>query len=167
MKRVLSILVLVAVAGGAIWWLAVKRPADLAAAAQREQEANEAALNTQREAMFGAEALAADVQWRPTGLGFRIENEGEGPKPTVGTRVRMNYRGRLRDGTVFDQSKEPVVFAVGQMVPGMNAAAMMLGAGGKGTFFIPPALGYGRRAAGPIPANSGLIFEVEVLALNP
>lgn len=166
LKILLGVLAALA-AAAALWWLAMYRPAKLLEAQQADAAVARANLQQEREAMFGADALSSEVQWRETGLGYHILSEGTGPKPGVGTRVRMNYLGRLREGTIFDQSKQPVDFAVGQMVPGMNAAVMMLGAGGKGVFFIPPTLGYGRRAVGPIPANAGLIFEIELVAVNP
>lgn len=167
MKRILTILLLLAVSGGAIWWLAVKRPAAIAAARAADEAAAQAALNAQREAMFGPEATAADVQWRESGLGYRILNEGTGSKPFPGARVRMNYVGRLKDGTIFDRSKEPVEFRIGGMIPGMSAAAQMLGTGGRGVFFIPPKLGYGGQQVAGIPPHSGLIFEIEMVAVNP
>jgi FKBP-type peptidyl-prolyl cis-trans isomerase FklB len=156
-----------AVVGVGVWWIGVKHPADQRAAEEAEQAASAAVVREQREAMFGPEAIAPEVQWRETGLGYRILTEGSGAKPTMGAKVRLTYVGRLKDGTVFDRAEKPVEFRVGQLVPGMNAALQMLGDGGKGVFFIPPALGYGNRPFGPIPAKAGLIFDVEVLKVNP
>ena len=53
---------------------------------------------------------------------------------------------------------------LGQMIPGFNEALTMLKAGGKGTFVIPSTIGYGEQARGPIPANSVLVFDIEVLS---
>lgn len=167
MIRVITGVLLVLVALGALWWLAMYRPARILAAQQADEAAALAQVQTKREAMFGQEALAPEVQWRETGFGYRIIEEGTGRKPGIGTTVRVNYVGRLKDGTVFDRSETPVDFQVGHLIPGMNAGLQLLGAGGKAIFYIPPQLGYGGRAAGPIPANSGLIFEVELLAVNP
>lgn len=167
MMRAISLLLLLVVLGVGGWWVAVKRPAERRAERAAAQAAVEAEVNAAREAMFGAEALQAEVQWRETGLGYRILNEGTGSKPFPGARVRMNYVGRLKDGTVFDQSREPVEFRVGGMIPGMSAAAQMLGTGGRGVFFIPPKLGYGGQQVAGIPPNSGLIFEIEMVAVNP
>lgn len=159
--------VAVGIVATGIWWIGFKYPADQRAAAAAEEAAAAATLRAQREGMFGAEAVAPEVQWRETGLGYRIITEGSGAKPLMGTKVRLNYVGRLKDGTVFDRTQQPVQFSVGQLIPGMNAALQMLGDGGKGVFFIPPALGYGNRPFGPIPARSGLIFEIEVLKVSP
>jgi FKBP-type peptidyl-prolyl cis-trans isomerase FkpA len=165
--RIVASVLLVFVAVAALWWLAMYRPARIMAAVHADEAAALAAQRAQREAMFGSEALNEEIQWRDTGLGFHIHHEGTGRKPAIGTPVMVNYVGRLRDGTVFDQSKQPVRFVVGQLIPGMNAGLQLLGDGGKATLYIPPRLGYGSRAAGPIPANSGLIFDVEVVTVNP
>jgi FKBP-type peptidyl-prolyl cis-trans isomerase len=53
---------------------------------------------------------------------------------------------------------------LGQMIPGFNEALTLLKAGGKGIFVIPSTIGYGEQARGPIPANSVLVFEVEVMS---
>ena len=166
MTRVVGILVLI-ISLAAGWWLVVKRPAELRQRAAAEAAEAASALQAQREAMYGAEANAPDVQWRETGLGYRIIEEGSGPKPFPGSRIRINYIGRLKDGIVFDRSKEPTEFRIGGMIPGMSAAAQMLGNGGKGVFFIPPKLGYGGQKIATIPPNSGLIFEIEMVAVNP
>ncbi|HEY0947059.1 MAG TPA: FKBP-type peptidyl-prolyl cis-trans isomerase [Opitutaceae bacterium] len=155
-----------AVVGAGVWWIGFKYPADQRAAAAAEEAAAAATLREQREGMFGAESVAPEVQWRETGLGYRVFSEGSGVKPMMGTKVRLMYVGRLKDGTIFDRTAKPVEFSVGQLIPGMNAALQMLGDGGKGVFFIPPALGYGNRPFGPIPAKSGLIFEIEVLKVG-
>jgi FKBP-type peptidyl-prolyl cis-trans isomerase len=165
--RTLIIVVLLAAIAGAVWWLGFKRPAEVRAEQQAQAEAEHSALTAKREAMFGAEALGAEVQWKESGLGYRILHEGSGAKPPLGATVRINYVGRLADGTVFDRSPQPRDFRIGTMIPGMNAAAQMLSPGGKGVFFVPPRLGYGGQKVGPIPPNSGLIFEMELVAVNP
>src|ERR1051326_4609426 len=123
-------------------------------------------LRAEREGLFGAEALAPEVQWRASGLGYRIIAPGEGPRAAVGGRMRMSYVGRLKDGTVFDRAKEPVEMQVGGMVAGLSAGLQLLGAGGKAVFFIPPKLGYESRQVMGIPPNSGLIFDVALVAVN-
>ena len=123
----------------------------------------------EHEKLFGAEGKAADITWRTSGLGIRILVPGEGPAPKMADTVRVHYVGRLKDGTVFDDSHprgKPSEFVVNQLIGGWSVAMSSLKAGGRGIFFIPPMLGYGSRAVGKIPANSGLIFEVELLAVN-
>ena len=79
-----------------------------------------------------------------------------------------HYTGTLDDGTVFDSSvkrNDPIEFnvGVGMVIPGWDEALLAMNVGGKRKLVIPPHLGYGRKAVGPIPANSTLTFEVELL----
>lgn len=125
----------------------------------------------QRIEFFG-EAAAADagVAWKPTGLGIKIAAPGEGVSPALGDKVRVHYTGRLKDGSVFDDTRatgQPVEFALNRMIPGMVAGIGEMKPGGKATFYIPPSLGYGSMRAGKIPPVSGLIFEVELLGVSP
>lgn len=120
---------------------------------------------------FGPE-VAADpgVQWRPSGLGIKVVTPGEGLAPQMTDRVRVHYTGRLKDGTVFDDSHprgKPSDFVVNRLITGWSASMPSLKPGGKGIFYIPPHLGYGGIRAGKIPPHSGLIFEVELIAVNP
>ncbi|MDP2138145.1 MAG: FKBP-type peptidyl-prolyl cis-trans isomerase, partial [Candidatus Didemnitutus sp.] len=124
-----------------------------------------------RERHFGiAIAHQPGVEWRNSGLGIRIIEPGSGQAPQLTDRVKVIYVGRLADGTVFDDSRKrgkPAVFVVSQLITGWAAAMSTMKPGGKAEFYIPPHLGYGGRRAGNIPPNSGLIFEVELIALNP
>lgn len=132
-------------------------------------EQQQAAL-TKRVEMFGEAARGPDIQWRGSGLGLRVLEAGTGRAPGIADTVRVHYVGRLKDGTVFDSSRargRPNDFAVGRVVTGLAAALATLKPGGRGEFFIPPSLGYGSQKQGMIPPNSGLIFEVELIAVNP
>jgi FKBP-type peptidyl-prolyl cis-trans isomerase len=124
-----------------------------------------------REKYFGSQIAAAkDIVWRPSGLGIRVIKPGEGPAPQLTDRVLVHYVGRLKDGTVFDDSRargQPAEFVVNQLITGWAAAMPALKPGGRAEFFIPPHLGYGGLRAGKIPPYSGLIFEVELIAVNP
>ena len=126
-----------------------------------------AARMAARKELFGDEALAKDIQWEEDGFGYRIVKEGTAPKPTLGTVVRVNYTGRLKDGTVFDHPAKPADFSIGRTITGLSLGLQMLGTGGKAVLFVPPSLGYGPRAVAGIPPNSGLIFDVDVVAVNP
>lgn len=124
-----------------------------------------------REQYFGGE-IAADksIAWRNSNLGIKTLVPGEGPLIQLQDRVRVHYTGRLKDGTVFDDTREPgkpATFAVNNLIPGWSAAMLTLKAGGKAVIYIPPHLGYGGIRAGKVPPFSGLIFDVEVLAVNP
>jgi FKBP-type peptidyl-prolyl cis-trans isomerase len=124
-----------------------------------------------REQYFGPE-IAADksITWRNSNLGLKILAPGEGRLIQLQDRVRVHYTGRLKDGTVFGDTREkgqPSDFAVNGLIPGWSAAMLTLKPGGKALIYIPPHLGYGGIRAGQVPPFSGLIFEVEVLAVNP
>jgi len=123
-----------------------------------------------RELYFGPPAEAPDIAWRSTGLGIRIITPGEGVPPQPTDRIRVHYTGRLKDGKVFDDSRKrgkPADFTVNRLITGWAAAMPALKPGGKAEIFIPPHLGYGGMRAGDVPPNSGLIFEIELLAVNP
>lgn len=90
---------------------------------------------------------------------------GTGRVPTEEELVLVNYTGRLTDGTVFD-SGQGVVFFVNQVVPGFAQGLQQMRAGGRYRLFIPADLAYGANGAGPIPPNSDLTFEVELIATN-
>ena len=124
-----------------------------------------------REQYFGRE-IANDrtIAWRNSNLGIKVLAPGEGPLIQLQDRVRVHYTGRLVDGTVFDDSRargHPSDFPVNGLIPGWSAAMLTLRAGGKAIIYIPPHLGYGGVRAGNIPPFSGLVFEVEVMAVNP
>lgn len=124
-----------------------------------------------RENWFGVKlATEPGIAWRETGLGIKMLKEGEGPLITRMDKVRVHYVGRLIDGTEFDSSLargKPNDFRVAELINGWASAMTTMRPGGKAVFYIPPHLGYGGLRAGKIPPNSALIFEVEVLAVNP
>lgn len=95
---------------------------------------------------------------------------GTGPKPTETDTVVTHYHGTLIDGTVFDSSVdrgEPAEFPVGAVIKGWTEALQMMNVGSKWKLFVPPAMAYGDRAAGPqIGPNSTLIFEVELISIK-
>lgn len=124
-----------------------------------------------REDYFGAE-IAADrsITWRSTNLGIKVIAPGEGPLIQLQDRVQVHYTGRLKDGTVFDDTREkgkPATFPINGLIPGWSAAMLTLKPGAKAIIYIPPHLGYGGIRAGKVPPFSGLVFDVEVLAVNP
>jgi FKBP-type peptidyl-prolyl cis-trans isomerase FklB len=107
----------------------------------------------------------------PSGLQYKILQEGTGPKPTAADTVTVNYRGSLLNGTEFDSSfkrGQPASFSVGQIIKGWTEALELMPVGSKWQLFIPPDLAYGLRGAGPsIGPNSTLVFEVELLSIQP
>lgn len=103
-----------------------------------------------------------------SGLQYQVLTEGTGAIPTGADNVEVHYHGTLTDGTVFDSSverDETIEFGVTQVIPGWTEALQLMKVGSKWKLFIPPSLGYGNRAAGKIPPNSILIFEVELISI--
>jgi len=88
----------------------------------------------------------------PSGLRYRILKEGGGRTPSASDTVTVHYTGRLIDGTQFDNSfsrNQPTTFKVNGILPGLREAVQLMKAGSKWELFIPPALAYGERGAGP------------------
>ena len=103
----------------------------------------------------------------PDGLQYKVITNGTGAMPGPTDNVSVNYRGRLLDGTEFDNSYkrgQPAKFPVKGVIPGWTEALLKMNAGAKWQLFIPPELGYGERGRPGIPPNSVLIFEVELLS---
>lgn len=93
---------------------------------------------------------------------------GNGAQPTFGSTVTVHYVGTLTNGKVFDSSRDrnqPFSFRIGtsEVIKGWDVGLSTMKVGGKRKLEIPPEMGYGARAVGSIPANSTLIFEVELL----
>jgi FKBP-type peptidyl-prolyl cis-trans isomerase len=107
-----------------------------------------------------------------SGLLYKVEQSGPaaGAHPRLGDQVRVSYVGKLTDGTVFDSSDSnggPVVMTVGALVPGWNEALQLMRPGDDWTLYVPPSLGYGDEASGPIPANSVMVFRLKLVAILP
>ncbi|MFT6914936.1 MAG: peptidylprolyl isomerase [Motiliproteus sp.] len=117
--------------------------------------------NTTRE---GVESLSS-------GLQYLVLEPGSGDEhPGSADRVRVHYHGTLIDGTVFDSSVdrgEPIEFGLNQVIKGWTEGLQLMVVGDKTRLFIPSGLGYGNSSAGSIPAGSLLIFDVELIAINP
>jgi FKBP-type peptidyl-prolyl cis-trans isomerase len=107
----------------------------------------------------------------PSGLQYKVLEAGEGPSPKPEDQVKVHYTGSLIDGTIFDSSierGEPIVFGVSQVIPGWTEALQMMSPGARWMLYIPPALAYGENGAGGvIGPNQALIFEVELIEINP
>jgi len=121
------------------------------------------------ETFFKELAQKENVKSTESGLYYTIEESGNDTKPSEDAMVLVHYTGKLIDGEVFDSSVErgqPVEFPIGGVIPGFSEGLQLLGEGGKATLYIPYNLGYGEMAAGPIPAGSTLIFEVELIKVT-
>lgn len=142
------------------------------------------ALRSMSEAMQAKEKVAAEENlkkgtafleenkmkegWKSTesGLQYKIVEEGKGKKPKADDTVEVHYRGKLIDGKEFDSSysrNQPAQFPVKGVIPGWTEALQLMPVGSKFELVIPPQLAYGDRGNPSIPANSALIFEVELL----
>lgn len=125
----------------------------------------------QGEAFLLNNAKQMDVITRPSGLQYKILQQGTGKSPTAKSKVTVNYEGRLLDGTVFDSSfarNEAVDFQVSQVIQGWTEGLQLMKEGAKYRFFIPAKLAYGEIGAGDsIGPNSTLIFDVELLKVLP
>jgi FKBP-type peptidyl-prolyl cis-trans isomerase FkpA len=108
------------------------------------------------------------AQSTASGLYYIIQNPGGDIHPTINSVVKVNYKGYLTNGTIFDSSaaSSPFEYGLGSLITGWQEGLQLIGAGGKITLFCPSALGYGSRAAGSIPANSVLIFEIELISFK-
>ena len=101
------------------------------------------------------------------GIRYIVEKNGDGPRPQTGNTVTVHYTGRLTDGQIFDSSvgRAPFTFQVGtgQVIKGWDQMVGEMRKGEKRKVLLPPDMAYGSRGAGPIPPNSWLVFEIEVL----
>ena len=106
-----------------------------------------------------------------SGLKYLRLREGTSKEcPKASDRVKVHYTGRLIDGTVFDSSYErgePITFQLDQVIPGWTEGLQKMEAGSKYMLYVPYNLGYGEQQVGSIPPGSTLIFEVELLEINP
>ena len=110
--------------------------------------------------------IKENVKETPTGLQYRIINEGDGASPKREDKVKVHYVGKLMDGTEFDSSRkrgQPSEFGLTQVIKGWTEGLQLMKLGAKYEFFIHPKIAYGSRPRPTIPANSLLIFEVELL----
>lgn len=123
---------------------------------------------TEGQEFLKANAKNDSVKCTNSGLQYKIITVGTGDVPTATDKVKVNYEGRLIDGTVFDSSYkrgQPATFACNQVIRGWTEALTMMPVGSKWEIYIPQDLGYGDREAGKIPPFSTLIFTVELLEI--
>ena len=106
------------------------------------------------------------VQTTESGLQYKVLTEGTGPKPTAEQTVKVDYEGRLIDGTVFDSSierGEPLEFPLNGVIKGWTEALSMMPVGSEWEIYVPQELAYGSREMGKIQPFSALIFKVKLL----
>ena len=133
----------------------------------REKEKNQGGENLKAAETFLSENRQKEgIKETPTGLQYRVLKEGGGEKPKAEEKVKVHYVGKLIDGTKFDSSidrGEPAEFGLNQVIKGWTEGLQLMKAGSKYEFFIHPKIAYGSRPRPQIPANSLLIFEVELI----
>lgn len=112
----------------------------------------------------GWQTLPGDVRWR------RVSGDGKGTHPKLSDVVLVHYSGKLTNGTEFDSSYKrdwPLLIPVGAVVPGWQTVIPAMGVGDTIEAVIPAAQGYGDTASGDIPANSTLIFKIQLIGIAP
>ena len=132
--------------------------------AQKAQEAVK-----KNEQFLADNAKKPEIKTAPSGLQYQILKEGTGKAPTANSTVKVNYEGKLVDGTVFDSTysrNEPVELALGSTIPGWIEGIPKIKEGGSIMLYVPAKLGYGEHPVGNIPSNSVLIFKVELLQVK-
>ncbi|MDE5605833.1 MAG: FKBP-type peptidyl-prolyl cis-trans isomerase [Bacteroidales bacterium] len=140
-------------------------------ARQMEESLKEAAANKEAGRKFMEEnAKQEGVQQTASGLQYKVNVMGTGAKPAATDRVKVHYEGRLLSGEKFDSSidrGEPTSFPLNAVIKGWTEGLQLMPVGSKFTFYIPAELGYGDRAVSTIPAGSTLVFDVELIEINP
>jgi FKBP-type peptidyl-prolyl cis-trans isomerase len=138
-------------------------------------------IEESRAAMGNANKAAADkflaangklpgVMTTASGLQYKVDRPGTGETPKLTDEVVVNYRGTLLDGTEFDSSykrNQPLTTKLDGVIKGWSEALQLMKVGEKAELFIPPDLAYGQNSPPPLPPNSLLKFEVELLSAKP
>lgn len=117
------------------------------------------AENGQREGVITTES----------GLQYEVITLGDGAQPDASSTVEVHYEGTLIDGTVFDSSYErgeSISFPLSRVIKGWTEGVQLMPVGSTFKFYIPSELAYGGRNTGSIPANSTLIFKIELLGIE-
>jgi FKBP-type peptidyl-prolyl cis-trans isomerase len=121
--------------------------------------------------VFREKALAqTGVKALPSGLTYKVLQQGTGRTPRVGDTVTLNYKSRHIDGTEFASSAKygkPVSVGLDQVIPGWKEALVLMPEGSRWELVVPPDLAYGARGAAGVEPNSTLVFEVELVSVTP
>ncbi|PWI33681.1 FKBP-type peptidyl-prolyl cis-trans isomerase [Vibrio albus] len=140
------------------------------AAKMQEQAAEKAEANKKAGDDFRAEFEKEEgVEKTDTGLLYQVLTPAEGEKPAATDTVEVHYVGTLIDGTKFDSSydrNQTATFPLNRVIPGWTEGVQLMTVGSKYKFVIPPELAYGPQDTQSIPANSTLVFEVELISID-
>lgn len=120
---------------------------------------------------IGDTASIGDLPININGMTITDTVIGTGEEAVAGKMITVHYTGTLQDGTKFDSSLDrgqpfQFILGAGQVIQGWEQGFVGMKVGGKRTLVIPPELAYGENGIGPIPPDSTLIFEVELLAVD-
>lgn len=99
------------------------------------------------------------------GFFYTINAPGSGAKPTICSNVSVDYVGKLTNGSVFDSAND-ISFYLSQLIIGWQEGIPLIAPGGSITLYLPPSLAYGSQARSGIPANSNLIFNINLKTVN-
>ncbi|MBT4161895.1 MAG: FKBP-type peptidyl-prolyl cis-trans isomerase [Gammaproteobacteria bacterium] len=151
-----------------------KRQAEVQEEREKAQAAEQEAQQSQGEAnLKNGEAFLLENEKREgilvtaSGLQYEVLEDKEGPKAQASSTVLVNYRGTFLDGEVFDESRDsPVEFGLQQVIGGWTEGLQLMSAGDKFRLYLHPDLAYGAGSVGPIPPNSVLIFDIELLEIK-
>lgn len=138
--------------------------------AQAKMEKDAADNEAKGKAFRDKFAKEKGVKTAKSGLLYKVEKEGTGDAPKDSDTVVVNYKGTLIDGKEFDNSYtrgEPLSFRLDGVIPGWTEGLKNIKKGGKIQLVIPPDLAYGKTGVPGIPANSTLVFDVELLDIKP
>ncbi|HSI83157.1 MAG: FKBP-type peptidyl-prolyl cis-trans isomerase [Candidatus Methylacidiphilales bacterium] len=144
----------------------------LAARAKQEEESKKAATANLKVAdeFLAKNKTSEGVKVSPKGVQYKVDKEGTGPQPKPEDTVSVHYVGTLLDGKVFDSSVKtgkPAKFPISAVIEGWREIVPMMKVGSKWKIWIPPALAYGEQSPPSIPGNSVLVFELELLGIEP
>ena len=126
-------------------------------------------LKKKGEEWMAANAKKAGVKTLPSGVQYKVIKEGSGAMPKDTSTVKVNYEGRLIDGTVFDSSHkrgEAVTLRANQVIKGWTEALVHMPAGSVWEVYIPQELAYGDREQGQIKPYSPLVFKIELISVG-
>lgn len=142
-------------------------------AEMQAQAAAKAGTNrTEGNAFLAKNKTVPGVVTTASGLQYQVLRPGSGERPMPTSKVRVNYEGKLLDGTVFDSSYQrgqPIEFGLDQVIKGWSEGVSLMPTGSKYRFWIPGELAYGEQGTpgGPIGPNATLTFDVELLNVLP
>ena len=149
MKKLLLVLAMAAIVGSGC----SKNKCDYNECATKAPDAEIQAV----QAYLSSKSITSAVQ-HCSGMYYLIDNAGSGKHPNGCSDVNVTYKGMLTNGSTFDQGTTDL--GLGDVIPGWRNGIPKVAVGGIIHLYIPPSLGYGPYANGPIPANSILVFDV-------